>query len=369
MYRTIVVGHDGTPRSDDALALALALRDPDGCLVLATITSPLHRHAMEALERASSGVPRGVSVERQVMEALNVGAALDAIAAARGADLIVLGSTHRTAIGRSFGRATVQRLIHGAPCAIAVAAPGQQERFDRPRILVAYDASPESEAALDIAYEIAGAQRGTVRLCRVVQAGPVTVEMAAAANRAPDNVAVETRILYGSPLAAIVGMTRTEPFDLAVNGDPPSCTADAGARGKRVRRPAGRRDPSRPGDPRRPTRAGHGDRGRSRLRRAPRHVRDAAPPLIRGDASYVLDGRPAGSWRCSLSRTCRGAGRARMRLRRVADAPARRRSYGRRKALRKRSPGCLLSIATSRPPPPGGAPVTGAGPSSDGWSS
>src|SRR3954447_10657357 len=110
MYRTIVVGHDGTPRSDDALALALALCDPDGCLVLATIVSPLHRHAMEALERASSGVPRGVSVELQVMEALNVGAALDAIAAARGADLIVLGSTHRTAIGRSFGRATVQRL-------------------------------------------------------------------------------------------------------------------------------------------------------------------------------------------------------------------------------------------------------------------
>ena len=54
---------------------------------------------------------------------------LDRIAEERAADLIVLGSSHQGGRGVLAGRTTVQRLLHGAPCPVAVAAPAQCERF------------------------------------------------------------------------------------------------------------------------------------------------------------------------------------------------------------------------------------------------
>jgi nucleotide-binding universal stress UspA family protein len=91
-FRTVVVGCDGSPQADDAVALALQLMDRRrGRLVL-------------------THVARG----------------LNEVAETEHADLIVLGSTHFGAIGRLGNRTIVQRLLHGAPCAVAVAAPGQR---------------------------------------------------------------------------------------------------------------------------------------------------------------------------------------------------------------------------------------------------
>src|SRR4051794_31350416 len=107
MYRTIVVGHDGSRRSDDALAMALQLREPEeGRVVLAAVNpllseldSPASRPtrraqgdaAHAAVRRAATCVPASVPLEFEVVDGATPAAGLAAIAAARQADLICLG--------------------------------------------------------------------------------------------------------------------------------------------------------------------------------------------------------------------------------------------------------------------------------------
>jgi nucleotide-binding universal stress UspA family protein len=52
------------------------------------------------------------------------GESLAELARDQNADLVVLGSSHRGPVGRVFPGATVEHLLHGAPCAVAVAPPG-----------------------------------------------------------------------------------------------------------------------------------------------------------------------------------------------------------------------------------------------------
>ena len=51
------------------------------------------------------------------------------LAEERGAALLVLGSSHHGAIGRIALGSTADRLLHGAPCAVAVAPVGFAERM------------------------------------------------------------------------------------------------------------------------------------------------------------------------------------------------------------------------------------------------
>ena len=117
---------------------------------------------------------------------------------------------------------TIQRLLHGAPCAVAVAAPDQGSRFaSSPRIGVAYDASPEADYALETAYGIAAATSASVLVCTVLE--PIVViegyvgavddaeiernlraSLEAAAARAPEGTPVEHRLLRGSPPYAML---------------------------------------------------------------------------------------------------------------------------------------------------------------------
>jgi nucleotide-binding universal stress UspA family protein len=255
MFRTIVVGCGGTERSLDALALALQLRHPEGRLLLAAVHpryGPLtdlrgdHGYAGFMAERsagilaaAEKRVPYGVPVERHVIADDSVAGALDGLAQAAEADLIVLGSTRRKALGRHTGRCTAQRLLHGAPCAVASAAAKQRERSGgHPRLLVPYDGSPEADAAVSAAYAIALGTSGSVVLLWVVEPivyidayvpGPGDIDaekqlsthaddqLEAAASKAPASVPVERRILRGMATPTILDEARSG-FDLVVAG-------------------------------------------------------------------------------------------------------------------------------------------------------
>ncbi len=65
--------------------------------------------------------------------------------------LIVLGSSHRGAVGRTLAGSVGESLMHGAPCAIAVAPQGYAdgEQAGLKSLAVAYDGEAESRAALD----------------------------------------------------------------------------------------------------------------------------------------------------------------------------------------------------------------------------
>jgi nucleotide-binding universal stress UspA family protein len=86
------------------------------------------------------------------------------------ADVIVLGSTHRGAFGRVSPGSVGERLLHGAPCAVAVAPVGYAGQDDPgiKRIGVGYDGSGESKRALDAAISIATATGAILQLIAAI---------------------------------------------------------------------------------------------------------------------------------------------------------------------------------------------------------
>ncbi len=113
------------------------------------------------------------------------GADLLALARARGADLLVIGSTHRGAIGRVLPGATIEHLLGEAPFAIAVAPPGFGGSDDDSgwrlaedgdgadaglRVIgVGFDGSPAAREALAIATDLALANGAALRVFAVAR--------------------------------------------------------------------------------------------------------------------------------------------------------------------------------------------------------
>ena len=93
---------------------------------------------------------------------------LDALAAREHARILVLGSSARGPLGRLLAGSTARRVIHGAPCAVAVAPRGWRATGAPRTILAAVDDSPESVAALGAAAELAVAAGARLRAVNVV---------------------------------------------------------------------------------------------------------------------------------------------------------------------------------------------------------
>jgi nucleotide-binding universal stress UspA family protein len=85
------------------------------------------------------------------------------------ADLLVVGSCMRGALGRAALGDDTRAALNGAPCAVAVAPKGYALR-DRPirTVGVAYNATPESIHALAAARELAAANHATIHVLEVV---------------------------------------------------------------------------------------------------------------------------------------------------------------------------------------------------------
>ena len=76
----------------------------------------------------SNGRALAPDAEVVSIAATSVGAGLHNIAETRGADLIVLGSCHRSAGGRIFAGDDARSIVHHAPCAVVVAPAGYASR-------------------------------------------------------------------------------------------------------------------------------------------------------------------------------------------------------------------------------------------------
>jgi len=118
--------------------------------------------------------------------------ALHTLAETRGADLVVVGSTHTGRLGRVFPGSTGEKLFHGATCAVAVVPRGHEDR-EIARIGVAYDGTDEAKAALELGAALAKRFDAKLELIGVAgldwYAGPALV---GGANYEMETLRVET---------------------------------------------------------------------------------------------------------------------------------------------------------------------------------
>lgn len=174
MFTRIVVGVDFLDGGRDALALATLLQSAGGGELAA-----VHACAVEPLLREDA-------VAHVEAELLHVGAkgralaltdrspahALRTMAERDGAELIVIGSSHRAGAERVLAGDDAAATLHGAPCAVAVAPHGfaRKPRALR-RVGVGLDRSPESRAALALACRLAHLTGACVVVITVVVPG------------------------------------------------------------------------------------------------------------------------------------------------------------------------------------------------------
>lgn len=183
MLSTVLIGFDGSDRGRDALALGRSLVSATGKLVVCCVfpadlprvdtgelTGGPEVEARFAAARTALGDDRrAVYVSRNDS---SIAAGLHAEAEKRGADVLVVGSSHRGRLGRIFPGSVTRQTMLATPCAVAIAPLGLHSSPDAAvtRIGVAYDASPEAKDALALAIGLARPLRAQVRLIDIADA-------------------------------------------------------------------------------------------------------------------------------------------------------------------------------------------------------
>jgi nucleotide-binding universal stress UspA family protein len=177
---SMLIGVDATGRSEDAIAFARLLAPATtGDIVVATIVprsaepgSDVRHGAHDTVQRMS-GLLAGVDPERihtAVIADRSPAQGLHVLAAAESASAVIVGSTHTGGLGRVRPGATAERLLNGAPCAVAVVPSGY--RAQQPpalrRVGVAYDGSAEARTALDAAIAAARALGASLEVVAVI---------------------------------------------------------------------------------------------------------------------------------------------------------------------------------------------------------
>ena len=245
MYGNVVVGIGGLPGDRDAVALAKALAPAGDRFALANVRvveavpSRGSSGAFDAAERELSREllqrERGaVAPDAEIVSvvATSVGGGLHEVAESRGADLIVVGSCHRSVVGRIFAGDDARSVLHHAPCAVGLAPAGYADGTTRPAVIAAaYDGSHASEVALAHAALLA-AELGAKLVARyVVQphvygagawiAAPAVFEdpqsvAGAARERLGDLHGVELEVIVGPVRDALVALS--DEVDVLVCG-------------------------------------------------------------------------------------------------------------------------------------------------------
>jgi nucleotide-binding universal stress UspA family protein len=167
----VLVGFDGSEESRDALSLANAIAGAGGSeLEVACVYEPESvfdggdRYLFPVDERKArarqdaemrqrfSEVDAELGRRRYRRRELwgSPARELTAVAEESDADLLVVGSTHEGKVGRVLPGSVGERLLHGAPCAVAVAPRGFAKRKDLGTGLigVGYTGTEESKLAL-----------------------------------------------------------------------------------------------------------------------------------------------------------------------------------------------------------------------------
>lgn len=179
MFSNVLVGVDGRQGGRDAIALARQLTVAGAKLTLVHIYKPfLGRGAADVSALESTEGHRLLEREREhasveaqlvVRGELPVGRGLHELAEELCADVIVVGSTRHSLLGRVLIGDDCRASLDGASCGVAVAPGGYAGISHRmQRVGVGYDGSLESEHALSVAHELADLHGGSITALYVV---------------------------------------------------------------------------------------------------------------------------------------------------------------------------------------------------------
>ena len=227
MFKEIVIGTDAQEGGRDALALAKRLAAPDATLILTYISvgDPLvyrtddlpymKEFKDQTLARLdAAGAAAGVDVATRFVAATSPGRGLHELAEHEQADLLVVGSSRRSLLGRVLMGDDTSAALNGAPCSVAVAPAGYADENQAiHEIGVGYDGSPESVQALGVARRLAGEFRARLSAFEAialprdpvgggtpgVEAADIEELLAQARRRISDLGDVEPHAAYGFP--------------------------------------------------------------------------------------------------------------------------------------------------------------------------
>lgn len=179
----IVVGFDGSARSEDAIELGSLLAELLAAPLVAVcawrrpaLSGPddaLTKVLRDESERIAGQAARMARVPIEAARAVEEVSAPRALARAaeeRDAGLIVVGSSHRGALGRVLAGSVPERLLHDGGAAVAV-APAGFVTGEPPRLTsvgVGFDGGPESHVALALGVALARAAHVPLRVIGVI---------------------------------------------------------------------------------------------------------------------------------------------------------------------------------------------------------
>lgn len=233
MYRRVLVGFDGHAASRDALTLAHGLAALEHAeLVLATCLENLDPLATpaHAYERASAEAEYRLSeAARQILGetpfrfrivgGVSAPRGLHELAEDEGADVVVLGSTHRGGLGKVLPGSVAERLLHGAPCAVMVAPKGfarRSEPFTIGSIGVGYDGRTESTHAREVAGALAEELGASLKTITAREGEGEPAKILAQRSRDLDLLVVGSRG-YGPVRHALAGNVSGKVMELAAS--------------------------------------------------------------------------------------------------------------------------------------------------------
>jgi nucleotide-binding universal stress UspA family protein len=255
MFATVIIGVDGPDAGRDALRLAQQLGAPHAQLTLGAVEvvprepwppsgdATEAAHARRAFTRLESLRDEShVDAQLVFVEAGSVAAGLHELAVRRAADVLVIGASRADELLRSYGGDQTHAVLENAPCAVAVAPLGYATRpTGIETIGAAYDGSPESEQALEVARELARERGAEPSAFEAVPEPPyvhsivnpqpeIDASLAQARERiaghgveahaASADDAVEALARYGASVDLLVlGSHRYRPIDRLLSGD------------------------------------------------------------------------------------------------------------------------------------------------------
>lgn len=244
----ILVGFDGSDGGRDALELARVLAEAtDASVLVVTVLPygplpiPYELLEEEEAERAQPLLDEArerlgeLEVETRAFGGGTPAGVINDLAEREEVDTIVVGSPHRSSVGRVLIGSVADGLLHGAPCEVLTAPRGYAGEEHGPfrTIAVAYDDTAEAKAALQRAEAIARACRATIVVYTVAapvavvpgatgytpaippEAGPIVTR---AVKSVDEQLAATGRALAGQPGTALAEACEEVGADLLVAG-------------------------------------------------------------------------------------------------------------------------------------------------------